>query len=151
MKLKYGVYRLHVQYSGAYPVEKRVKIQNPFQVVFICFFVAPIESPWDGNLIRGRISDRSKQNDCRWVRFVFPFADAEFAETKVSEDGYFALENVRAGEYLAFTIGKNGICEMADVTIPVELVHRTYDLVIPWASYRKRDAGDQSQEESRSK
>jgi len=72
MKLKYGMYRLRIQYSGAYPVDKNVRIQNPFQAALVCFFIAPIELPWDGNLIRGRISEKSRQNDCRWVRFYVP-------------------------------------------------------------------------------
>jgi len=151
MRLKYGTYRLKTRCPGVYPVEKIVKIQNPVQAVIICLFVSPIEGSSDHNLVRSRISEKSRHEDCRWVRFMSPFADNQVAETKATQNGYFALENLRAGEYLAFTIGKKGICEMADVTIPFELVHRTYDLVIPWASYRRWDAGTQSREEGRSK
>jgi hypothetical protein len=134
MKLKYGTYRLRIQYSGAYPVDKNVKIQKAFQAVFICFFVAPIELPWDGNLIRGQISEKSRMNDCRWVRFVSPFADSEFAETKATESGHFVLENVRPGKYSAFTVGKGGICETSEVTI---LGAPVYDVSIPAVESRK--------------
>lgn len=95
---------------------------------------APIELPWDGDLIRGHISGGSRENDCRWIRFVSPFADGEVAETKATKGGDFALENVRAGKYLAFTIGKERICEMAEVTIRLELSKAAYDLAFPWTA-----------------
>ncbi len=117
IKLKYGSYRLRAQYSGTYPVDKAISIRNPMQLVSVCFFIAPIESPWDGNLIRGRISEGSRKRDCRWIRFVCPFADAESAEASATEGGHFALENVRPGKYLAFTMGKDGICEQTEVSI----------------------------------
>lgn len=131
MRLRYGTYRLRAQYGGAYPVDKAIKVERPYQVVSICFFVAPIELPWDGNLVRGSISEKSKQGDCRWVRFVSPFAENESAETLASPSGQFALENVRPGKYLVFSIGKEGICEMSEVTIL--LGKSVYDLLIRWA------------------
>jgi hypothetical protein len=146
MKLNYGTYRLKAHYPGSYPVDKIVKIQSPFQATSICFFISPIESPWDGNLIRGHISDKSKENDCRWIRFVSPFADGEVAETKATKGGDFALENVRPGKYLAFTIGKGGICEMAEVTIRLEVGKAVYDLVFPWAALQTGEARRSSPE-----
>jgi hypothetical protein len=140
MKLKYGTYRLKAHYPGAYPVDKIVKIRSPFQTTSICFFISPIESPWDGNLIRGRISEKSRQNDCRWVRFVSPYADGGAVDTKATESGYFALDNVRPGKYLVFTIGKEGICETAEVTIFLEVGKPVYDLVIPWAALQIGEA-----------
>ena len=73
--------------------------------------------------------------------FMSPFADGEFAEAKASENGYFALDNVRPGKYLAFTIGKEGICEMAEVTILFEIGKPVYDLSIPWAEPNKGKPG----------
>jgi hypothetical protein len=108
------------------------------------FFIAPIESPWDGNLIRGRISEKSRQNDCRGVRFICPFSDSEFAETKASDQGYFALKNVRPGKYIAFTLGKRGICEMAEVTILFELGKTVRDLSIPWTEPAQGDTAKKS-------
>ncbi len=140
MTLGYGTYRLKAHYPGCYPVEKVVKINSPFQTISICFFISPIESPWDGNLVRGRISDESRANDCRWVRFVSPFADGEVADAKATETGYFALENVLPGKYLVFAIGKKGICEMAEATIFLEVGKPVFDFVFPWAALEEREA-----------
>lgn len=142
MKLNYGTYRLKASLPGCcYPVEKIVRIQDAFQVTSLCFFPSPVESPWDGNLIRGSISEKSRQKDCRWVRFMSPFADGEVSETKAGRDGRFALENVRPGKYVAFTIGKTGICETSGVTIQFNPSGKAiYDLIFPWAPFQAGEA-----------
>ncbi|HVT92064.1 MAG TPA: hypothetical protein VHD76_04425 [Bryobacteraceae bacterium] len=131
MSLKYGMYRLKARYPGAYPVEKLVEIHNPYQAASICFTIAPIELGMEGNLIRGRISEESRENDCRLVRFLSPFRDGRAAETSATKSGYFSMDNLLPGEYLVFTIGKTGICEAAGMTI--RLGQRRLDLEFPWA------------------
>lgn len=126
MKLRYGTYRLHVEYSGAYPVDKTVKVEDRYQAAFVCLLVA---LPWKGNLVRGRLSEASRKKGCRWVRLICPFADGEIAETKASETGYFALQNVRPGKYLVFTIGENGVCETSQTSILFG--KQLYDLSLP--------------------
>jgi hypothetical protein len=99
------------------PVERTASIRHAYQAVIVCFFLTPIESPWEGNLFRGHISQRSKESDCRWIRLASLFADDVSAETKASAAGDFGMENVRPGKYLALAIGKHGVCETAEVTI----------------------------------
>ena len=80
-------------------------------------FVSPIELPWDGNIVRGKLSGRGRQEGCRWVRLASPLAESEYAETKASESGDFVLENVKPGKYVLTTIGDQGVCEMTPVTV----------------------------------
>lgn len=131
MNLKYGMYRLKAHYPATYPVEKLVEIRNPYQAASICFTIAPIELGLEGNLIRGRISEKSRENDCRLVRFLSPFRDGPTAETKAGKSGYFSIDNLSPGEYLVVTIGKTGICEAAGMGI--RLGQRLLDLEFPWA------------------
>jgi hypothetical protein len=132
MKLKYGTYHLRVQYSGALPVDKDVKVEQPYQAVLICFFLGPIESPWEGNLVRGHIPRDSVRNDCRLVRFISPFADGAM-DTKASQAGDFGLENVRPGRYLVMTLGEHGLCDTAEVIILFG--ERVKDLSISWNAH----------------
>lgn len=140
MRLKYGTYRLKGHLTGYYSTEKIVHVRDLFQATSMCFFIAPIESPWDGNLIRGSISATSRRNGCRWVRLMSPFADGEVAETEATESGSFAVENVRPGKYFAFTIGKGGICETAEVTILLEVGKPVYDFVFRWVAFQAEEA-----------
>jgi hypothetical protein len=136
MKLKYGTYHVKAQHPGFYLVERDINIEQPYQVSSICFFTAPLESPWEGNLIRGHISERSARRDCRLVRFISPFADGVAVETKASQTGDFGLENVRPGTYFVITLGAHGICETSEVVILFG--ERVKDLSIAWADHAKK-------------
>src|SRR5579862_3320708 len=132
MMLKYGNYHLRIQYSGAIPVDKDVEVEQPYQAVLICFFLGSIESPWEGNLVRGHISGGSMRNDCRLVRFISPFADGAM-DTKASQAGDFGLESVRPGRYFVMTLGAHGICDTAEVVILFG--ERVKDLSISWSAH----------------
>jgi hypothetical protein len=132
LKLKYGTYRLVAKAGGMYPVEKIIGIKDAYQATVVCFFLAPIEEPWEGNLVRGHISETSKNRGCRWIRFVSPFADNGATETRASAAGDFAIENIRPGKYLALAIGESGLCESAPATILFG--QRVTDLALSWTT-----------------
>jgi hypothetical protein len=117
LTLQYGTYWLRVQLSPAYPVDKKIVIRDRFQVAFVCFTVAPIELPWDGNTIRGKIVTSHPEDECKWVRLISAFSETDFSETKASDNGRFTIENVRPGMYLGIVSGKTGICGITRVNI----------------------------------
>jgi hypothetical protein len=129
--LKYGTYHLKAQYSGFYPVEKDVRIDQPHQAVLICFFVAPIESVGEVSLVRGHISEGSVKNDCRLIRFMSPFADGIAKDTTASQAGDFGVENLKPGRYFVITLGSHGICETSEAVILFG--ERVKDLSLTWS------------------
>jgi hypothetical protein len=135
MNLKYGTYHLKAQYSGFYPVDKDVRIDQPHQTVLICFFAAPIESTGEASLVRGHISEGSVKNDCRLVRLLSPFADGVGKDTTASQRGDFGVENLRPGRYLVITLGPHGICETSEAVVP--LGERVNDLALTWSVHHK--------------
>ncbi len=115
--LNYGTYNLTVRGSPAYPVDKIIKVRDPYQVVLVGLFVAPIELPWVGNIVRGKLPPTSKEGGCSWVRLVSPVSENEFADAKALASGEFVLENVKPGKYLLVTFGDRGICDVVQATV----------------------------------
>lgn len=122
LTLPYGTYWLRVQCSPAYPVDKKIRIRDQFQVTIISFTLAPIEWPWGGNTVHGKIVSSRPEDQCKWVRLISAFSETDFAETKAFGNGKFIFENVRSGTYLGIVTGKNGICSITRVTIMAEPV-----------------------------
>jgi hypothetical protein len=114
--VKYGRYRLTVTSPGAYPVERTITVSKPNQIVSVCMFLAPIELPWDGNLVRGSLSVPNARK-CPWVRLSSLFADDETHNSEVSMTGGFAFDDVRPGKYLLVAVGEFGVCGTSIVTI----------------------------------
>jgi hypothetical protein len=129
--LKYGTYHLKAHYSGFYPVEQDVRIDQPHQTVLVCFFLAPIESTGEKSLVRGHISEGSIRNGCRLVRILSPFAHGVAKDTMASPIGDFAVENLEPGKYLVITLGPHGICETSEAA--VSFGERVKDLSLTWS------------------
>lgn len=119
MTLPYGTYRVHVGYPGAYSAEKIVRVKDRFQVVTICLYIDPVRSPGmeSGSLVRGQLPPTSVKRGCSLVRLICPYCDGSAVETKASPTGYFALEHVRPGKYIAFTMGADGACDTTSLEI----------------------------------
>lgn len=115
--LRYGTYRLTVRGSPAYPVDKILKVRDRYQVVLVSLFVAPIELPWAGNMVRGKLSFASRQRSCSWIRLVSPVSENEYADARALASGEFVLEDIKPGRYILITFGDQGICDMAQVTV----------------------------------
>ena len=115
--LKYGTYRLTVRGSPAYPVDKVVKIDKRFQLVVAALFLAPIEEPWAGSTIRGRLPAKSMQGRCHWGRQLSAVSEAEYAEGIALDSGAFILENVKPGKYIFVSIGPAGICDITSADV----------------------------------
>lgn len=115
--LDYGTYKLTVRGSPAYPVEKTITVQAPYQAVLIGLFVAPIELPWVGNVVRGRVPGANGKRGCLWVRLVSPVSEVEYADAKALTSGEFVFENIKPGKYLLITFGERGICEVSQVNV----------------------------------
>lgn len=129
MTLTYGTYLVRVEYEAAAPVEKLVRVDQPWQTVPIGIYTLPIELPESGNLLRGVLSEEGRKRDCRWVRLISPFSENVAAETRATETGHFSWENIRAGKYWILALNDEGVCEMAGVEI---LGKRLYDLNLHW-------------------
>src|SRR5262249_55235119 len=80
-------------------------------------FVAPIELPWIGNFVRGKIPASSRERGCRWIRLISAVSATEYAETKAADSGDFALDDIKPGKYLMITIGDHGLCEVSQTTV----------------------------------
>lgn len=118
--LDYGTYRLMVKGSPAYPVEKRIEINDPATYVVVTLYVAPIEMPWPGNYVRGALPTEANEKGCRIVKLVSPLAEENTMVTKAMLSGQFAIENIRPGKYLVITIGPAGMCETYETTVFAE-------------------------------
>lgn len=125
--LDYGTYRLTVRVSPAYPVDKIIRVKEAYQAVLIGLFVAPIELPWVGNVVRGKLARASAERGCMQVRLVSPVSENEYADTKALASGEFAFENIKPGRYLLITFGERGICEVSSVSV---VDKRTQELFI---------------------
>ncbi|HSB13402.1 MAG TPA: hypothetical protein VLE22_03020 [Bryobacteraceae bacterium] len=131
--LAYGTYKLTVQGSPAYPVEKIIKVKEAYQPVLIGLFVAPIELPWAGNVVRGKLPRASAERGCLSVRLVSPVAENEYADARALASGEFGFENIKPGRYLLVTFGERGICEVSPVSV---FDKRTQELFIDVGSLR---------------
>jgi len=127
-KLRYSTYKLVVRGSPAYPVEKIITVNEPYQVVLVGLFVAPIELPWIGNAVHGKLPP-NQQGRCRWVRLISPVSDTEEATARALDSGDFTLENVKPGTYIVVTFGDGGICNSGQTLVADK---RTQDLTIRW-------------------
>jgi hypothetical protein len=134
--LPYGSYHIEARATGAYPISTTLAVRSTRQILPLCFFVAPIESPEPEALVRGQISRDSREGDCLWVRLLSPFSAGVFHDTRASADGFFAIENVRPGKYLALTIGPRGICESTELMVLYGPTY-TLDLKVNWKSFQK--------------
>ena len=116
-QLDYGSYKLTVRGSPAYPVDKSLEVKSSFQLVIIGLYPAPIEMPWVGNTIQGKLPPLSEKKGCRWVRLMSPVSETELAEAKAGDKGTFLMENVKPGEYILSTFGDDGLCEVVRAKI----------------------------------
>ncbi|MCC7173577.1 MAG: hypothetical protein IT159_00150 [Bryobacterales bacterium] len=110
--LGYGTYTLTVRGSPAYPVDKKITIDRRYQLVVVPLFLAPIESPWEGNTVRGRLPAGSRDRRCTYVRLLSALAETEYAEAAAMESGDFVFQNIKPGRYILVTLGDVGICDV---------------------------------------
>lgn len=125
--LKYGTYKISVMASPAYTVVRDIVVRARQQVIIVGLFIAPIESPWLGNYVHGKVPASSANNRCRWVRLMSLVEAGEYHEVKTLESGEFAIENIKPGRYALVTIGDEGICGVSQTTV---FDKRTQELVI---------------------
>jgi hypothetical protein len=118
--LRYGTYKLTVLASAASRVDKPVRIRSRHQVVIITLFLAPIESPWKGNFVNGKLPATSLAGGCLHVRLSSPLAETEFADARALPSGEFTFLDVKPGKYVFLSIGETGVCEI----IPTEVLPR---------------------------
>jgi hypothetical protein len=116
--LRYGIYRLTVLASPGYPVDKIVKISSRYQVVFVTLFLAPVEGPWEGNVVHGTLPKASLEGGCRHVRLSSPLSETEYADNLALPSGTFVFLNVKPGKYVFISIGEKGICDI----VPTEVL-----------------------------
>ncbi len=106
----------HRSYDGKI-IRNRLKVKEAYQPVLIGLFVAPIELPWVGNVVRGKLPRASAERGCLSVRLVSPVSENEYADAKALASGEFGFENIKPGRYLLVTFGERGICEVSPVSV----------------------------------
>ena len=115
--LKYATYQVNIQASPAYPVDRTVTIHDRYQLLVVALFLAPIEPPWAGNTVNGKLSTHSLEKDCRSIHLASILAGDEHASTKASASGNFVFRNIKPGAYVLVTIGAAGICQVSRIDI----------------------------------